>query len=76
MKSNVPLALLAAPVASASAFCLFASAPHPAFFLFVFLLAIPHVLILGLPLYWACKGNGWTQWWVSIIAGFLIGSIR
>lgn len=69
-------ALLTAPMASALAVCIYNGFDGGIrLFLIPFIYALLPTFILGLPFYWLCKGNGWTQWWVSIIGGFLIGSI-
>lgn len=42
---------------------------------FVCFVSLLHTLMLGLPFYWICKGNGWIHWWSSLICGFFIGSL-
>jgi hypothetical protein len=40
-----------------------------------FIVALVHAVCLGLPAYLILKRFGLTRWWVSLPAGFLIGSL-
>jgi len=41
----------------------------------VFVIAMAHAVCLGLPSYLVLKRFNLTQWWISLIFGFLIGAI-
>lgn len=40
-----------------------------------FVIALAHAVILGLPAYFILKKKNLIGWWVSILAGFVIGSL-
>ena len=40
---------------------------------YVIFVALAHAIFIGLPVFVICRWCGWTQWWVSIVGGFMIG---
>jgi len=40
-----------------------------------FIVSFAHATLLGLPLYKILKKHEYTQWWVSLICGFMIGAL-
>ena len=74
--SRVALAIL-----SAASTVAIAAALYPPFkgdglvTLMAFIIALLHAQTLGIPAYIICQKHGWTQWWISALCGFIIGTV-
>lgn len=43
--------------------------------LIVFIFALAHAVVLGLPAFFVASKLNLTQWWMSIVCGFIIGTV-
>lgn len=70
---NIGTAIFAAAIAPAVAFSLIGL--HLGGISFVFLIALAHAVVLGLPIYLISSRKRKLTWFISTFAGFVIGSI-
>lgn len=75
--SQLFVALLAAAAVPAAIFMLFLFVVRDinwaVFTAIAFAIALLHALILGLPAFTALRRRGYTQWWLAVVGGFIVG---